>query len=220
MVSRIEHSAEGITGLEQAREYGEKHRRYAGLMYRPVLKALQRLDLPGRYLEIGAGPGFLAAMIAEKYPKVSIATIDISPDMVGLADAYVKEKGIQGRVRSLVGDVGDRAFLESLGKFDLVYSTFSVHHWKDPELSMANVRTAVRDGGVTYLYDLNRVWWLRWLGLLPFVGRMLRQFDAAYSSSEMRTLLEKAGARDFEIRKHYAGLMQSVVIRSSVTDTP
>jgi SAM-dependent methyltransferase len=122
-----------------------------------------------------------------------------------------------------VGDVGDRAFLESLGKFDLVYSTFSVHHWKDPELSMANVRTAVRDGGVTYLYDLNRVWWLRWLRwlrLLPFVGRMLRQFDAAYSSSEMRTLLEKAGARDFEIRKHYAGLMQSVVIRSSVTDTP
>ncbi len=36
---------------------------------------------------------------------------------------------VENRVRSLVGDVGDRGFLESLGHFDLVYSTFSIHHW-------------------------------------------------------------------------------------------
>jgi SAM-dependent methyltransferase len=220
MVSIIEHSAEGIPGLEEARKYGENHRKYAGLTYRPPMKALPRFGLSGRYLEVGAGPGSLAAMIAEEYPKVNITTIDISRDMVRLADDCMKEKGIQDRVRSLVGDVGDRAFLESLGKFDLVYSTFSVHHWKDPELSVANIRAAVRDGGVVYLYDLNRLWWLRWLRLLPFVGRMLRPFEAAYSCSEMRALLQKAGAQDFEIRKHYAGLMQSVVIRSTVTDTP
>jgi SAM-dependent methyltransferase len=218
MVSRIEHGAEGITGLEEARKYGEKHRKYAGLMYRPLLKAVRRLGLSGRYLEIGAGPGFLAAIMAANRPEANITTIDISPDMVRLADDFMKEKGIQDRVRSLVGDVGDRAFLKSLGKFDLVYSTFSVHHWKDPELSVANIRGAVRDGGVVYLYDLNSVWWLRWLRLLPFVGRVARQFEAAYSSSEMRTLLEKAGFRSFEMRKHYAGLMQSVVIRSAVTD--
>ncbi len=82
---------------------------------------------------------------------------------------------------------------------------------------MSNIRAAVKDGGAVYLYDLNRVWWLR---LLPFGGRVLRQFGAAYSCSEMRTLLEKAGFQSFEIRKHCAGLTQSVVIGRAVTDEP
>ncbi|MBN2099243.1 MAG: class I SAM-dependent methyltransferase [Dehalococcoidia bacterium] len=210
MVSRIQHQDEGITGAEEARSYAENHRKYAGLMYRPLLKHLGRLGISGRYLEIGSGPGFLAAMIAEKDPNVRITAIDISPDMVLLASGYMKERGVQDRVKCVLGDVGDRGFLESLGRFDLVYSAFSVHHWKDPERCLGNIWAATKDGGVVYLYDLNRVWWL---GLLPFGGKEVERLRGAYSSLEMRSLIQKAGARDFTIRKHYAGLMQSALVR-------
>lgn len=210
MVSRIEHADEGITGPEEVRKYAEKHAKYAGLMYRPLLKDLRALALSGRYLEVGAGPGFLAAIIAQRDPKVAITTIDISTDMVNLANDYMKQKGVQDRVRCLVGDVGDRDLVRSLGQFDLVYSTFSVHHWKDPEGCLANIWTSVRDGGAVYLYDLNRVWWLR---TLPFGGGELQRLREAYSSSEFRSKLEKAGVRGFNIRRHYAGLLQSVLIQ-------
>lgn len=210
MVSRIEHADEGITGSEEVRKYAEKHAKYAGLMYQPLMRDLQRLGLSGRYLEVGAGPGFLAAIIAQKDPKVAITTIDISTDMVNLANDYMKQKGVQDRVRCLVGDVGDRDLVRSLGQFDLVYSTFSVHHWKDPGGCLANIWASVRDGGAVYLYDLNRVWWLR---TLPFGGGELQRLREAYSSSELKSKLEKAGARGFNIRKHYAGLLQSVLIQ-------
>lgn len=217
MASRIEHHDEGITGAEEVRKYAENHRKYAGIMYRPLLKDIERLGLSGRFLEIGSGPGFLAAMIAEKHREVGITAVDISPDMVGLAGDYMRERGLQDRVRCLVGDVGDRGLLESLGEFDLVYSSFSVHHWKDPERCLANIRASVREGGALCLYDLNRVWWL---GLLPFGGRELRQLRGAYSSSELRSVLVRAGFRNFTIGKHCAGLLQSVLIRGKCDWSP
>ena len=210
MVSRIEHQDEGIAGASETRRYAENHRKYAGLMYRPMLRDIRKLGPSGHCLEIGSGPGFLAAMMAEKDPTAQITAIDISPDMVGLASKYVKEKGLEHRVRFVLGDAADRALFESLGRFDLVYSTFSVHHWKDPERCLENIRKAARDGGAVYLCDLNRVWWL---GLVPFGGREVRQLRGAYSSEELRTILEKAGFRSFNIRKHYAGLLQSVLLR-------
>lgn len=210
MVSRIEHQDEGIAGADETRRYAENHRKYAGLMYRPMMKDIGRLGLSGRCLEIGSGPGFLAAMIAEKHPRADITAIDISPDMVGLANDHMRERGVDHRVRCVLGDAGDRALLESLGRFDLVYSTFSVHHWKDPGRCLGNIRRAARDGGAVYLYDLNRVWWL---GLVPFGGREVRQLRGAYSSLELRSILAKAGFRSFRTRKHYAGLLQSVLIR-------
>ncbi len=209
MVSRIEHQSEGIAGADEARKYAQNHRKYVGLMYRPMLRDLRRLGLSGRCLEIGSGPGFLAAMIARQDPKAHITAIDISPDMVGLASGYVKERGLEDRVRLVLGDAGDRGFMESLGRFDLVYSTFSVHHWKDPEGCLANIRRAAREGGAVYLYDLNRVWWL---GLVPFGGREVRQLRGAYSSPELRSVLEKAGFTGITIRKHYGGLLQSVLV--------
>ena len=214
MVSRIEPRDEGITGTEEARKYAEKHRRYTGLMYRPLLNILQKHGLSGSYLEVGAGPGFLAATIAHNNPEVEITAIDISPDMVTLAKGHVEETGVEGRIRCLVGDVGDSSFIESLGRFDLVYSAFSVHHWKDPERCLANIQAAVKDTGAILLYDLNRVWWLR---LLPFGGGELQRLREAYSSSEMRALLHKAGIRNFTIGKHYAGLMQSVLVEAAGT---
>lgn len=211
MVSRVEHHDEGITGTREARKYAEKHKKYTWLMYRPLLKTLGKLRVSGRYLEVGAGPGFLAAIIAQNSPNVEITAIDISPDMVTLAKGHVEERGIEGRIRCLVGDVGDRSFIESLGRFDLVYSAFSVHHWKDPEHCLRNIEAVVKDSGTVLLFDLNRAWWL---GLLPFGGGELQRLRAAYSSSEMRALLEKAGIRNVTIRKHNAGLMQSVLVEA------
>jgi len=69
MSQRIEQKEEAIGGVEEARKFAQAHRKYAGLMYRAFLKDLKALHVSGNYLEIGAGPGFLAVMIAERNPE-------------------------------------------------------------------------------------------------------------------------------------------------------
>ncbi|MEA1905647.1 MAG: methyltransferase domain-containing protein [Euryarchaeota archaeon] len=55
--------------------------------------------------------------------------------------------------------------MEELGEFDLVYSTLAMHHWKDPEKVIGNLLKVVGAGGVLFIHDLRRVWWLYYLPL-------------------------------------------------------
>jgi len=129
MPQRIEQKEEAIGGVEEARKYAEAHKKYARLMYRAFFKELGALHVSGDYLEMGAGPGFLAIMIAERDPDVNITAVDLSLDMATVANEYINERKLQDRINYVVGDVGDQDMMEGLGKFDLVYSTFSLHHW-------------------------------------------------------------------------------------------
>jgi SAM-dependent methyltransferase len=40
------------------------------------------------------------------------------------------------------------------GQFDMVISSFSVHHWEDPARGMAEVHRVLRPGGQARVYDL------------------------------------------------------------------
>lgn len=122
---------EAITGIDRARKYAEDQKKYVKLLYAPLLKDVKTTKLDGDFLEIGAGPGLLPILIADRNPNVNITTIDISSDMVTVADECDKAKNLQDRIHCLVADANDESTIARLGKFDLVYSTFSMHHWKE-----------------------------------------------------------------------------------------
>jgi hypothetical protein len=58
---------ETIMGIPEVRKYAGEIKKLAGLLYRPFLKELETLNVPERYLEIGAGPGLLATLIRQLY---------------------------------------------------------------------------------------------------------------------------------------------------------
>jgi predicted O-methyltransferase YrrM len=68
-----------------------------------------------------------------------ITGVEMSPDMVTVAREVVERAGLADRIRFLVGDAGDKSVFGSLGQFDLIYSTFSLHHWKDPKRVIRNL---------------------------------------------------------------------------------
>jgi 2-polyprenyl-3-methyl-5-hydroxy-6-metoxy-1,4-benzoquinol methylase len=208
MLRRMEQKEEAIGGIEEARKYAQAHRKYAGLMYRAFLKDLKALHVSGSYLEIGAGPGFLAVMIAEHHPGVSITAVDLSPDMVAVANEYINERKLQDRIRYLVGDVGDQDMMEGLGKFDLVYSTFSLHHWKDPEASIRNLWNAVKDNGILYIHDFKRVWWLCFL---PLEGGEIVSIKASYTPKEIGVILQELGITNYKIKTLFPFFLQSII---------
>ena len=96
------------------------------------------LETDGRILEVGCGPGHLATRLA-LIPGTSVTATDIDPRMV--------ERAVANAVRALppgdqptfaTADVAHLPFDD--GTFDLVVSTFSMHHWADPPAGLAEMK--------------------------------------------------------------------------------
>lgn len=193
--------------------YAEEQKKYASLIYRPFLKDLKALNIKGDYLEIGAGPGLLSVLIADNNPDVRITTIDISPDMVAIADKLIRERKLEDRVRCLLGDANDKRIMRGLGKYDLVYSTFSLHHWQDPIRSISNLWEAVNENGMLYIYDLRRTWCLYYL---PLKGGDIGSVRASYTPAELRAILHEAGVINYEIRKLFPLFLRLIARKNFV----
>jgi SAM-dependent methyltransferase len=204
-----------ITGPENVRRYAQEAESWT-IMYREFLRELKSLGLRGRYLEVGSGPGVLASIIAQDNPDVQITAVELSPDMVAFAREYVTGKGLQERIQFVVGDATDGELIGSLGEFDLVYSTLSMHHWQHPEKAIRNFTNVVADGGAILIYDLRRVWWLRWI---PARGGFLDSVRASYLEPEIREMLQSLGVGSFEVREVFP-FMQLIVIRNGKDHPP
>jgi ubiquinone/menaquinone biosynthesis C-methylase UbiE len=79
--------------------------------------ALRVRPVPERALELGTGTGEGALFLAREFPRASIRGVDMSEDMIGVAQAKV---GLdpEGRVAFRVGDAADLPF--GADAFDLV----------------------------------------------------------------------------------------------------
>lgn len=205
---------EEIAGIDNARKYAEKHKKYAGLMYRGILKDIRANGISGNYLEMGAGPGLLAVMVARQNPEINITAIDLSPGMATVANEYISKNGLENRIRYLVGDVNDEKMLQKLGKFNFVYSTFSMHDWKAPENSLRNLWNSVEDKGMLYIYDFKRI---GWLCSLPLRSREIESMRASCSPNEIRDIFRKIGITDCRITTSFPFLFQSITAHRGLT---
>lgn len=207
MTTRIEHAEEAISGAGEAQRYGERHDN-ARVQYRPLLREITALNRGGRYLEVGSGTGFLATMVAEHNPGIHITALDLSADMAALAEAHIAEKNLQDRISCAIGNAGDAASIDQFGEFDLVYSAFSLHHWKDAGKAIANLWNVLRPDGILYLYDLKRVWWLY---SLPVNGGFIESIRASYTPNEIHGLFQKLAIKTYRISTLFPFFMQSAV---------
>ncbi len=103
-------------------------------------------------LDVGCGPGDLAAMLSERLPEARIAGLDLSPSMVELAKRKVTGGG---RLSFEVGNVASLPF--ETGSIDLVVSTLSLHHWPDAGAGFSEIARVLRPGGIALVYDLRLV---------------------------------------------------------------
>ncbi len=103
----------------------------------------------GAVLDVGTGPGVLLAELARIRPDLRVVGIDLSADMV--AAAKRSASGFGDRVTAQLGDVTDLPFPD--GSFDLVVSSFSLHHWADPAAAVPELARVLRPGGRLHIYD-------------------------------------------------------------------
>jgi SAM-dependent methyltransferase len=122
--------------------------RFAELVGRPLTDYLRaRLpDRGGRAVDLGAGTGQHAALLAERYDEV--LAVDVSAPML----AYAAERRPRGNVRYEHRDMRS-VTVEADGPFDLVLCTHALHHVADLEAALTRIRGLLRPGGQVALVD-------------------------------------------------------------------
>ena len=107
----------------------------------------------GRILEVGCGPGLLSTRLAQSY-GLDVTGLDLDPAMIELARTNAPKSSVDlGRLPSfVVGDVAALPFDD--GSFDVVVSTFSMHHWSDRMAGLDEIARVLAPGGRALIWDL------------------------------------------------------------------
>ena len=106
----------------------------------------------GCLLDIGTGPGWLLLKLNEKSPGMRLIGLDASPSMVARARKNVADAGLADLIRIEEGKASRMPFSEDL--FDVIVSTGSIHHWKDPVAALNDVYRVLKHHGYALMYDL------------------------------------------------------------------
>jgi len=123
------------------------------LPYYKMIADQVRLKPGDRLLDVGMGPGILAMEIASRSPSSSITGIDISEKMVEIANDNRTREG-SGNIGNIEFKIMDAKRLEfSDGCFDLILSTGSFHHWKDPMKVISEIYRCLKKGSEAWIYD-------------------------------------------------------------------
>lgn len=132
------------------------------LAFRPLGFVYERIadqvaaELPhgGQVLDVGCGPGRLALALARR-SGLSVTGADVDEGMVTRARANADRTSLVGTarpVRFVVADVAALPFPDA--SFDLVVSTFSFHHWTDPDVGLIEVHRVLRPRGRAVIWDV------------------------------------------------------------------
>lgn len=154
-------------------------------------------------LELGCGTGNLSLALAKRYPDASLTFLDAAPEMLDvtrarLESAYPGSAGRARFVRSVFEEIDN-----TLGPFDLVTSSISLHHVRDKESLYRNIYFLLSPGGTFRFSDqlrgataeIHELNWRRWLEFC--------RSPANCSEEEVTSLLDHAEAHD-----HYTPLAE------------
>jgi SAM-dependent methyltransferase len=124
-----------------------------GSLFDSIAADVGSLDAPGaRLLEVGCGPGHLSMRLARR-SGAAVTGLDLDPAMVARARARAAVAPGDGRVPEfVVGDVASLPFDDAA--FDVVVSTFSLHHWSEPRRGIEEIARVLKPGGRVLIWDL------------------------------------------------------------------
>ncbi len=123
------------------------HRRF-------VAGALAQGVSEGEGLDLGTGPGYVAVQIARRRPGLRMVGLDLAAHMVRRASREASRAGLNGRGLWPQADGHRLPFPDD--SFDLVVSSFALHHWADPLRILNEIARVLKADGRYYLADVCR----------------------------------------------------------------
>jgi len=107
----------------------------------------------GEVLEVGAGAGHTAVLLARQHPAVRVLGVDSSPDMVRMA----RRRARRERLLNLEFQEGNALALPfPEGRFDGVLSVASFKHWRSPVQGLREIHRTLKPGGWMCVVEADR----------------------------------------------------------------
>ena len=184
----------------------------------------------GHGLDLGTGPGYVALEIAGHQPGLQMVGLDLAAHMVEGARRRAGRAGLNGRAAWPQGDGHALPFADD--SFDLVVSSFALHHWDEPLQVLNEIARVLKPDGQYYIADLCRQpsviqRMLAYASIpvisLPFgsywgYGGYYESVRASYTRHEAQNLLERSALPPGEVRLDSTPLVPILVIASKAVD--
>ncbi len=167
-----------------AARYDEKWAFYVEATVRETMRRLP-LYFGDHMLDVACGTGAFLQAVAAAHPKVRLAGVDISPEMLAVA-----RQRLPVGVKLQVASADALPFRDD--SFDIVVTTSAFHFFRVPNEVLNEMRRILRPGGRLVVTD-----WCDDYLACRICDRLLRLFSSAhyrvYGSTEYRAFLEGAG---------------------------
>ena len=190
------------------------------LLWRKNLVNWMQSDDPKQILDVAAGTGELAIALWKKF-RVKITAVDLSQEMLNLADKKIKQLGADITIQ--------KANAENLpfesNKFDAVSVGFGVRNFENLEKGLSELRRVVKENGNVYILEFSKMegvlsplYNFYFNKVLPFLAKMISGEKEAYAylpdsvqnflcGERMKNILLDLGFSKVEYKKLSLGIV-------------
>jgi ubiquinone/menaquinone biosynthesis C-methylase UbiE len=166
----------------------------------------------GLSLEIGPGPGYLGLEWLKKTEGTILRGLEISVDMIEMAEKNAREYGLQNRVKYIEGDAQKMPFDNNT--FDGVFTNGSLHEWSQPSRIFNEVYRCLKPRGRYLISDMRRdmnpfVKWFLKLMTKPKEIRpgLISSINASYTVQEIQSILSKTDLKSSKVKRTPMGFV-------------
>ena len=193
--ARVPETDHGIVGEFTVSMYDQMQRNLRDKGWIQTKALLKAGITSGHAMEMGSGPGYLGLEWLKNTLGTSLTGLDISPDMIALAQKNASEYALADRAHYVQGSGSSMPFDE--GSFDAVFTNGSLHEWADPRATFNEIWRVLRVGGRYFISDLKRDMpvLLHWFIRLSTKPKGMRpgletSIGASYTRSELEELVK------------------------------
>ena len=196
---------EGVTGEITVESYDKMMRGLMKKGYLDTSKLIEAGITSGSALEVGPGPGYLGIEWLTRTNNTFLKGLDLSADMITVAQRNAKEFHVDNRAEYVLGDAKHMLFHDEA--CDAVFSNGSLHEWSDPKAVLSEIYRVLKPGGVYYISDLRRDITLYARLLLQIAiprerkKGFLSSLNASYTTEEITPILRETQLNQAKVMK-------------------